>query len=82
MINLKIKTNEISTVNYLLQLSNDILVAISNYFINFYILKKFKCELKKSIQIKNKIIKKVQYNEQELLVLTEGELLIYIFNQF
>jgi esterase/lipase len=79
---LKIKTNEIGTVNYLLELPNDILVASSNYFINFYILKKFKYEFKKSIKIKNKIIKIVQYNEQELLVLTEGELLIYNFNQF
>jgi len=73
---LVINTNKIGIVKYLFQLSNNILVACSEYYISFYSLKRYKYEFKKSISFKNAVIKVDEINNEQIIVLTNEELII------
>ena len=73
---LTIKTSDIGQINFLSQLSNDILIACSDYYIGFYILKKFKYEKKKSIEFKNTIISVEELNNSQILVLTKRNIIL------
>lgn len=75
-IELKIKTNEISLINSLYQLSNDLLVACSDFMVVFYSLKKYKYEEKKSIRFENLVIKVEELNNNLILILTKESLII------
>jgi esterase/lipase len=81
-IELKIKTNEIGLINSLYQLSNNLLVANSDFMVVFYSLKKYKYEEIKSIQFENSVIKVEELNNNIILILTKESLIVLDINNF
>lgn len=68
-----IKTDKISSVNYLYQLSNNNLVAVSNMFVVIYSLGKYKYETLREIKIQS--VRKIEeYNNNEIMMLLNNGL--------
>ena len=68
-----IKTDKIGPVNYLYQLSNNNLVAVSNMFVVIYSLGKYKYETLREIKIQS--VRKIEeYNNNEIMMLLNNGL--------
>lgn len=68
-----IKTDKIGSVNYLYQLSNNNLVAVSNMFVVIYSLGKYKYETLREIKIQS--VRKIEeYNNNEIMMLLNNGL--------
>lgn len=76
-IQISIDTKNIGQINFLIQLKNNILVGYTDFYIGFYILKRFKYTELTKIYSEKRIIKVEEGNNNNLFVLTVISIIVY-----
>jgi len=76
-LQISIDTKNIGQINFLIQLKNNILVGYADFYIIFYILKRFKYTELTKIYSEKRIIKVEEGNNNNLFVLTVISIIVY-----